>query len=36
VRISASLSLTLKDGTKKEKKYRYLIDTSPTVVIVPD
>lgn len=36
VRLSAVLSLQLKDGARKEKKVAYLIDTSPATVIVPD
>jgi hypothetical protein len=35
VRLTASLSLRLADGTTRVRKASYLIDTSPAVVIVP-
>ena len=36
VRLTAVLSLKLEDGTTREKKAAYVIDTSPATVIVPD
>lgn len=35
VRISVALTFKFPDGTTKERKTPYLIDTSPVVVIVP-
>jgi hypothetical protein len=36
VRIPVVLSLKRGDGSTKEKKAAYLVDTVPAVVIVPD
>lgn len=36
VRIVSFLSLKSKDGNTKEKKFAYLVDTSPAIVIVPE
>lgn len=36
VRLPVVLSLKQKDGTTKDRKTAYLVDTSPAVVIVPD
>lgn len=36
VRLAAKLNLKLKDGSAREMKARYLVDTSPAIVIVPD
>src|SRR5262245_24147522 len=35
VRIEVEMTFQLKDGTTKERKVSYLIDTSPAIVIVP-
>jgi hypothetical protein len=36
VRVGAVLSLKFPDGTTKERKTAYLVDTTPAVVIVPE
>jgi hypothetical protein len=35
VRIEVEMTFQLKDGTTKERKVSYVIDTSPAIVIVP-
>ncbi len=35
VRLTGTMTLRQKDGTAKERKFDYLIDTAPAIVIVP-